>query len=318
MSAEIGVVFSRIIELAPGIREFWLTRDDGGELPAYSGGSHIVLSLPLPGGVRRTPYSLVGDPNDRRKWRIAVRRQEQSRGGSAWLHEGAREGQAIKISTPVNLFPMARLARHHILVAGGIGVTPIVSHARELARLGASFEVHYAHRAPEFGVLLYELRQLAGDRVRCYVTSRGETIDFRQLLGGRPLGTHAYLCGPQGMVEDFHQTARAMGWPDTHVHSERFLAPPPGDPFTVRLARSGREVAVGAGQSMLEALEAAGAEPPFLCRGGACGQCETSVVACDSDIQHNDLFLSQAERDSGRKIMPCVSRLAGGCITINL
>ena len=92
MNAEIGMVLSRIVELAPGIREFWLAREDGGELPAYSGGSHIVLSLPLPGGLRRNPYSLVGDPNDHQKWRIAVRRQEQSRGGSAWLHENAREG----------------------------------------------------------------------------------------------------------------------------------------------------------------------------------------------------------------------------------
>jgi ferredoxin-NADP reductase len=318
MNAEIALVLSRIVELAPGIREFWLTREDGGELPAYSGGSHIVLSLPLPGGIRRNPYSLVGDPNDHQKWRIAVRRQEQSRGGSAWLHESAREGQSITVSMPANLFPMARLARHHILVAGGIGVTPIVSHARELARLGESFEVHYAHRAPEFGVLTNELRQLAGSDLYCYVASRNETIDFRELLNGRPLGTHAYLCGPQGMVEDFHKTARDMGWPDTHVHSERFLAPPPGEAFTVRLARSARELVVKSDQSMLEALEAAGTEPPFLCRGGACGQCETEVVACDSTIQHNDLFLSQAERDSGRKIMPCVSRLSGGCITINL
>jgi len=314
----ISLVLRRVIELGPGIREFWLEPEDGGELPAYSGGSHIVLSLPLPGGIRRNPYSLVGDPHDRRKWRIAVRRQEQSRGGSAWLHESAREGQPLKVSMPANLFPMARLARHHILIAGGIGVTPIVSHARELARLGHSFEVHYAHRAPEFGVLVDELRQLAGGDVYCYVASRNEMLDFRQLLAERPLGTHAYLCGPQGMVENFHQVARDMGWPDTHVHSERFLAPPPGEAFAVKLARSGREVAVTGDQSMLEALEAAGAEPPFLCRGGACGQCETEVIACDSAFQHNDLFLSQPERDSGRKIMPCVSRIAGGCITINL
>jgi ferredoxin-NADP reductase len=318
MTAEIGMVLSRIVDLGPGIREFWLAPEHGGELPAYSGGSHIVLSLPLPEGVRRNPYSLVGDPNDRGKWRIAVRRQERSRGGSAWLHESAREGQPVKVSMPANLFPMSRLARHHLLIAGGIGVTPIVSHARELARLGHSFEVHYAHRAPEFGVLLDELRQLAGRDVHCYVASRGEMIDFRKLLADRPLGTHAYLCGPPAMVEDYHRTAREMGWPDTHVHSERFLAPPPGQAFTVNMARSGLQVEVPADRSMLEALEAAGAEPPFLCRGGACGQCETAVIACDSAFQHNDLFLSQAERDSGRKIMPCVSRIAGGCITIDL
>lgn len=318
MSVQLDMRLARIIELAPGIREFWLCREDGGELPVYSGGSHIVVSLPLPGGIQRNPYSLVGDPSDTSKWRIAVRRQEQSRGGSAWLHESAREGQAIKVSMPANLFPMARLGRHHILIAGGIGVTPILSLSRELARLGESFEVHYAHRAPEFAVLAGELRTLAGPDLHCYVESRGESIDFRKLLAGRPLGTHAYLCGPQGMVEAYHRTAREMGWPDTHVHSERFLAPPPGEAFKVRLAKSGRDVEVRSEQSMLEAIEASGVQPPFLCRGGACGQCETEVLACDSSLLHNDLFLSQAERESGRKIMPCVSRVAGGCITVNL
>jgi ferredoxin-NADP reductase len=318
VSLQLDMRLARIIELAPGIREFWLCRDDGGELPVYSGGSHIVLSLPLPGGIQRNPYSLVGDPSDTTKWRIAVRRQEQSRGGSAWLHESAREGQAITVSMPANLFPMARLGRHHILIAGGIGVTPIVSLARELARLGESFEVHYAHRAPEFGVLAGELRTLAGQDLHCYVESRGEAIDFRKLLAGRPLGTHAYLCGPQGMVEAYHRTAREMGWPDTHVHSERFLAPPPGEAFKVRLAKSGKDVEVRREQSMLEAIEASGVQPPFLCRGGACGQCETEVLDCDSSLLHNDLFLSPAERESGRKIMLCVSRIAGGCVTVNL
>ncbi len=318
MNMQLDMRLSRIIELAPGIREFWLCREDGGELPTYSGGSHVVLSLPLPGGIQRNPYSLLGDPADCNKWRIAVRRQEQSRGGSVWLHDSAQEGQALKVSMPANLFPMARLGRHHVLIAGGIGVTPMLSHARELARLGESFEVHYAHRAPEFGVLADELRTLAGPDLHCYVESRGETIDFSKLLARRPLGTHAYLCGPQGMVEAYHRIASEMGWPDTHVHSERFLAPPPGAPFTVRLAKTGKAIEVRREQSMLEAIESSGVQPPFLCRGGACGQCEMEVLDCDSSLLHNDLFLSQADRDSGRKIMPCVSRVTGGCITVNL
>jgi ferredoxin-NADP reductase len=312
------MTLGKVVELAPGIREFWLMPADRRPLPAYSGGSHIVLGLPLTGGVRRNPYSLVGDPEDRAKWRIAVRRQEASRGGSAWLHDHAREGQRLEVAVPANLFPMARLARHHVLVAGGIGITPILSHAREMARLGESFEVHYAFRERPFGVLTGELAGYAGDDLNLYDEAAGERIDFETLLGNRPLGTHAYLCGPAGMVETYHATARHLGWPADRVHSERFFAPPPGDAFSVRLANSGLQVDVRPDQTMLEAIEASGVKAPFLCRGGACGQCELEVVESTTTLQHHDLFLSAEHRASGKRIMPCVSRAAGGCVTVRL
>jgi dimethylamine monooxygenase subunit B len=251
-------------------------------------------------------------------WRVAVRKQEESRGGSRWLHEQAREGMRIDISAPVNLFPLIRTGRRHILVAGGIGITPILSQARELARLGADFEVHYAYRGPEYGVFSDELEALAPGRVHHYVQSRREQIEFGSLLAGRPLGTHFYICGPAGMVAASMNAGKSLGWPESHLHSEQFLAPTGGEPFDVKLALSGKAFTVPSDLSLLEAIEQQGVDAPYLCRGGACGQCELEVLGAEGELIHHDLYLSADERASGKKIMPCVSRLKGGCLTLNL
>ena len=317
-SASLNVEIRRIRELAPGIREFSLSRTDGEEFPVYSGGSHIVLSLPLGERPHRNPYSLLGDPTVRDTWRVAVRKQEESRGGSRWLHEQAREGMRIDVSAPVNLFPLIRTGRRHILVAGGIGITPILSQARELARLGADFEVHYAYRGPEYGVFSDELEALAPGRVHHYVQSRREQIEFGSLLAGRPLGTHFYICGPAGMVAASMNAGKSLGWPESHLHSEQFLAPTGGEPFDVKLALSGKTFTVPGDLSLLEAIEQQGVDAPYLCRGGACGQCELEVLDAEGELIHHDLYLSADERASGKKIMPCVSRLKGGCLTLNL
>ena len=317
-SASLNVEIRRIRELAPGIREFSLSRTDGEDFPVYSGGSHIVLSLPLGERPHRNPYSLLGDPTVRDTWRVAVRKQEESRGGSRWLHEQAREGMRIDISAPVNLFPLIRTGRRHILVAGGIGITPILSQARELARLGADFEVHYAYRGPEYGVFSDELEALAPGRVHHYVQSRREQIEFGSLLAGRPLGTHFYICGPAGMVAASMNAGKSLGWPESHLHSEQFLAPTGGEPFDVKLALSGKAFTVPSDLSLLEAIEQQGVDAHYLCRGGACGQCELEVLGAEGELIHHDLSLSADERASGKKIMPCVSRLKGGCLTLNL
>ena len=142
-------------------------------------------------------------------------------------------------------------------------------------------------------------------------------IDLKALLKGQPLGTHIYICGPKGMIAWVRSTAEAMGWPSRAVHSEEFLAPPVGKPFEVELAASGKTITVGAAQSLLEAIEAAGVEAPYLCRGGACGQCETDVLGCDGHIEHNDHWLSDEQKASGKKIMPCVSRFGGKSLVLD-
>jgi ferredoxin-NADP reductase len=303
-------------QVAEGIRELTFTRADGEEFPRFSGGSHIVLQLPLGDRVHRNPYSLVGDPSDRHRWRIGVHRQAQSRGGSAWLHEHARPGMTLQVSWPLNLFPIVRTARHHLLVAGGIGITPILSQARQLTELGLPYELHYAFRSEAVAAFLDELHALGGGPVTTHDLSKGQMLSFTQLLSGRPLGTHFYICGPKGMIDDALATGRRLGWPPSTLHSEQFVTPPGGEPFEVALAKSGLRITVPADLSMLEALERAGVDAPSLCRGGACGQCETEVLEATGELLHHDIYLSADERASGKKIMPCVSRLQGGCTLV--
>lgn len=317
MSA-LKVIVSEINEAAEGIRHFTLVNAKGGEMPSFSGGSHVVVSMPTPGRTYRNAYSLLSNPTDRRNYQIAVRLQENSRGGSKFMHEQVKVGMTLDISWPVNLFSLSRLGHKHILIAGGIGITPFMSQAHELLRLGGNFELHYAYRSPQHAAFIEPLREQLGDRLHCYDQSQGQQLNFETLFSQQPLGTHAYVCGPAGMVEAMIGTARRLGWPEGHIHNEEFLAPPVGEPFTIRLRKSQMDVEVGAEVSMLEAMEAAGVDAPYLCRGGACGRCELEVLYTDGVLDHHDHYLSDEERRSGKKIMPCVSRARCSFIELNL
>ncbi|WP_292452589.1 PDR/VanB family oxidoreductase [Methylibium sp.] len=316
--ATMPALIYKVRELAADVREFTLVPGEGREFPVYSAGSHVVVGLPLGARTQRNAYSLLGDPAQRDRWRIAVRRQQPSRGGSAWLHDEARPGLRLELSAPLNLFALVRTARHHVLVAGGIGITPILSMARELARLGASFEVHYACRGVDNAVFSDELEPLAGGRLNLHDSERSGRLDFDALLARQSLGSHLYICGPQGMVEDCMQAGARQGWPASHLHSEQFLAPPHGLPFEVELALSKKRFTVPADLSLLEAIEQQGIEAPSLCRGGACGQCELEVLDTTGTLIHHDLCLSREDRAAGRKLMPCVSRLDRGCVVLKL
>ena len=155
------------------------------------------------------------------------------------------------------------------------------------------------------------------DRVHCYFDEEGQQIDLQRLLSMQPIGTHLYVCGPKGMIGWVLGTADKMGWPKGALHHEEFLAPGTGLPFEVRLAASAKTITVGTAQSLLEAMEAAGVDAPYLCRGGACGQCETNVLACDGAILHRDHWLTPEDSASGQKIMPCVSRFQGKTLVID-
>ncbi|MGY1490549.1 PDR/VanB family oxidoreductase [Methylobacillus pratensis] len=316
--SSLKVIVAEIAEAAEGIRRFTLIAADGGELPGFSGGSHVVVSMPAGPRTHRNAYSLLSPPSDRRNYQIAVRLQENSRGGSRFMHEQVKVGTALEISWPVNLFGISRVGRKHILVAGGIGITPFMSQVHDLLRSGANFELHYAFRSPRHAGFVGELQGLLGGRLVCYDQSQGQALDTATLLSRQPLGTHVYVCGPGGMVDAVLNTASRLGWPEAHVHHEEFLAPPVGEPFAIRLKQSARVVEVGAEESMLEAMEAAGVDVPYLCRGGACGRCELEVLATDGVIEHHDHYLSEDERRSGGKIMPCVSRAKCSFIELNL
>jgi ferredoxin len=154
-------------------------------------------------------------------------------------------------------------------------------------------------------------------QVHTYFDDEGQAIDLGRILGMQQIGTHLYVCGPKGMIGWVLTSAEAMGWPKQALHHEEFLAPGTGLPFTVELAASRKTITVGTAQSLLEAIEAAGVDAPYLCRGGACGQCETDVLRCDGTILHRDHWLSPEDHASGRKIMPCVSRFEGKTLVID-
>lgn len=304
----INIKVAAIEQVTPLVKHFTFVKEDGSEFPAFSGGSHVVVSLDIGGRTHRNPYSLMGSPEDTSAYHISVRRQEHSRGGSVFMHDNVTVGMSLKITYPVNLFSLAKKGRKHILLAGGIGITPFMSQIADLKRTGADYELHYAFRSPEHGAFASQLESNYGDRVHCHVDSLGGHLNLSALLSKQPLGTHVYVCGPNSMVVAVLETARSLGWPESHIHNEQFLAPPIGEPFKIQLARSNKDIVVPAEMSMLEAIEAAGVEADFLCRGGVCGRCELQVLETDGALLHNDHFLTDAEKASGRKIMPCVSR----------
>lgn len=315
--AKIPVCVAEVTEVNELIRRIRFERRDGGPMPAFSGGAHTVVEMDDHGTRRLNPYSLMGDPADTAGYEISVRRDEAGRGGSLFLHRHVVPGMEMVISHPVNLFALDLRAKKHLMIAGGIGITPFLAQIAQLAAHGGRFELHYAARNPALCAYGAELAARHGSRVHLYYDDAGQMIDLPSLLAGQPLGTHLYVCGPKGMIHWVRTSAEKAGWPAAAVHHEEFLAPPPGKVFDVTLAASGKTITVGTHQSLLEAIEAAGVDAPYLCRGGACGQCETDVLGCDGAIRHNDHWLTEAQKASGQKIMPCVSRFEGRSLVLD-
>lgn len=308
MSRPLQVQVSATRMLTQAVREFTFTPCSG-HLPAFSPGSHVQVHLPLATGTLRNAYSLTSDPADNRHYRIAVRLQEHSRGGSRFLHREVQVGDTLQLSAPANLFALHSTASLHILIAGGIGITPFMAYIAALEQRQANFELHYVYRQGQSDAYVDELQQRLGTRLHTY----NQRPDLNHILRQRPLGSHVYSCGPQPLLDAVRQQANALGWPAQRVHWEAFSAAQPGQPFDVNLLHSARQLRVGAEQSLLEALEAAGLNVPNLCRGGVCGQCK--VRHNGGAIEHRDSFLSHAEQ--AEFLMPCVSR-GHPCVSLDL
>lgn len=314
MSARLLRV-TEVAPLTPLVTRFRFEDPDGAPLPLFSGGAHVVVEMPDEGVLRRNAYSLISAPDDGSGYEIAVRREDSGRGGSRYMHGQVTTGTLMTVTSPVNLFSLDLRARKHVLIAGGIGITPFLSQLRQLARMQAPFELHYAARSRAEAAGLAFLP--SAPNIHLHISDEGNRMDLGAILTGQPLGTHVYTCGPEGLITSVEQAAARLNWPKAALHSEAFLSPPPGKPFDVTLARSGRTLTVGPNQSLLEALEAAEIDIPWSCRGGACGQCETAVTACHGRIDHNDHWLSDDDRAAQQKIMPCVSRFQGQHLAID-
>ena len=314
----LAVRVAEVTEVTPSIKRFCLEAVDGGPLPSFAGGAHILVEMQDGETLRRNAYSLMSPPAQTSRYSISVRRDPDGRGGSCYMHDHIEAGTELFISHPVNLFPIERRARKHLFVAGGIGITPFVAMAEQLFEEGWAFELHYATRSRDHAAYAVDLVTRYGDRVKLYHSELGERLPLETLLADQPLGTHLYVCGPTRMTSAAIGMAQELGWPEQAIHLERFVAPAIGAPFEVRLARSNLSVQVGSHQSMLEAIEAAGVDAPSLCRGGACGQCETQILEFEGTLIHADHFLTEAEKASGTCIMPCVSRFEGRSLVLDL
>jgi dimethylamine monooxygenase subunit B len=319
MTADLlSVRVSRIRPVAPMIREFTLTPVSG-ELPHFSPGSHIVVNMQgqNPDATPRqwkNAYSLLSDPADASTYRIAVRLQDHSRGGSVFMHQSVREGDVLAITPPANLFAPLWRARKHLLIAGGVGITPFMSYLPEMQRRGLEVELHYSFHSRFTGAYQEQLQTLLGDNCYLHDSDQGQRCNLSEALQGQPLGTHVYICGPQSLIDAVQQTAASLGYPASAIHYEEFAAPKPGLPFAVTLQGSGKTIEVGAEQSLLEALEAAHVEIPNMCRGGVCGRCVTTVLK--GEAEHRDSFL--ADEDKASCIMPCVSRAKSPTLVLDL
>ena len=236
---------ARIESVTPEIKRFTLVSPTGEHLPAFSGGSHVVVLIANDRNTLRNPYSLLSSPYDTSSYQIAVRRVESGRGGSVALHDSVNEGDLIEVTPPVNLFPLIKQARLHLFIAGGVGITPVISQLEELRLSKVPFELHYAVRGEEHAQLGKELQATYGDRVHLYRKGIEARMDIGRVLADRPLGSHVYACGPDSMIDATLACARELGWTDSHVHFERFLEQSSGgEAFSFTLGRSGATIEV--------------------------------------------------------------------------
>jgi ferredoxin-NADP reductase len=233
------------------------------------------------------------------------------------MHNNVSVGDEMVISNPVNLFSLDLRAKKQLFIAGGIGITPFMAQIKQMERLGGRWELHYTCRSEALGSYVDDLTTQHPNEANIYYDDQEQRIDLKALLDGQPIGTNIYVCGPKGMIDWVRNTAAAEGWPRESIHYEEFLAPQSGKPFEVKLAVSNKVIQVGEQESLLEAIERCGVDAPYLCRGGACGQCETRVIDYTGNFIHRDHWLDDAEHASGEKIMPCVSRFEGKTLVLD-
>ncbi|WP_329741404.1 PepSY domain-containing protein [Dyella sp. A6] len=309
-------VAGRTVE-ADGVCAFELVARNGGKLPAFTAGSHIDVYV----GSFVRQYSLCGDPRDRRRYLIAVLCAPESRGASAMLHERVKTDDLLEIGPPRNHFALDESVSHSLLLAGGIGITPILGMAEKLARGGAEFEMHYCTRSRSRTAFL---QRIAGSSwAQCvsfhFSDERGGRLDIDHVLSRQPVGTHLYVCGPAGFTDAVLEAAHRHGWATEQLHSERFAAqakqPVMTHAFVVRAASTGRTFQVAEHVSIAATLAEHGVEIPVSCGQGICGTCVMRLIS--GEVEHLDSVLTGVQRERGY-FTPCCSRAKGEYLVLDL
>jgi vanillate O-demethylase ferredoxin subunit len=312
---------TRTVEIVAARREavdivsLELTPSPGESLPPFAAGAHIDAHLP-DGQIRQ--YSLVNSPRERNRYVIAVKLERNGRGGSRHLHERAPAGSRLRIGLPRNNFGLPPGDAPLLLIAGGVGITPIRSMIHEAEASGRSWRLHYAAHSRAHAAFFDDLARYGSDRVRFWFSEAGERLDLAGALADFDAEMHLRCCGPARLMEELE--AATASWDPARVRFEWFhagsSADPPDLPFEVELRRSGRRLIVPAGATLLDVLRENGIDVPYACHEGVCGTCETRVLA--GKVEHRDHLLSREERAQSQTMMVCVSRARSGKLVLDL
>jgi len=282
---------------------FEFQRPDGGKLPTAEPGAHVDIHLP--NGLMRQ-YSLVVPAVDADRYVLGIKKDPTSRGGSKYIFEQLQVGRLLKISPPRNNFPLDTDAEHTVLVAGGIGITPIWAMTQRLQELGKSWELHYSCRSRADTAFLETLEKMSGAKFHFDDENPGKFLDLAGIVANAPKNAHFYCCGPVPMLGAFEEATKPL--PSGQVHLEYFTAKEEANlegGYTVELARSGQSFSIPEGKSILEVLRDAGLNVPYSCEEGICGACETTVISGIPD--HRDSVLTDNERAANKTMMICCS-----------
>lgn len=293
--------------------------DPATALPAFTAGAHIDVHLP--GGLLRS-YSLLNDPQETHRYRIGVNRDAHSRGGSRFMHEQLRTGTVLAIGAPRNLFEMDKSSPFNVFIAGGIGITPMLSMIARSQALGTPWRLHYAARTRQhagFLDMLARYHEQPGADVQLNFDQEpgGRMLDLNAVIAALPEGAHVYACGPQPLLAAYEQATASL--PPARVHREYFAAKEAAatdGSYTVTLARSQRTLQIQPGQTLLDGLIAIGAEPTFSCQQGICGTCEVKVLQGTPD--HRDMVLTDAEKAANDRMMVCCSGAQSARLVLDL
>ncbi len=299
------------------IKTITLRAENGSALPPHSAGAHLKFDL---GALGTRSYSLIdwpGDPRPAPHWRIAVQCEESGQGGSMHMH-ALRPGDVLRAQSPANDFPLGDHDGPALLLAGGIGITPLISMATALSETGRAFALHYSARSRGGMGFADALSQVFGSHVTFHYDDE-TPLDLATLFAGIAPATHLYVCGPKSMIEAARAAANAAGMPDTQIHFELFTTPQPqeGDTaFEVEIASTGQVFTVPPGRSIIEVLEDGGLDLIYDCQRGDCGICQTEVLEGTPD--HRDVVLSDAEKAEGKLMQICVSRAKSAKLILDL
>ena len=316
--ASDGLIEVRVTAIRYAARDTHLyefTRLDGKPLPAYEPGAHIDLHLPN-GLIRQ--YSLINAEPDPATYTVGIKRDPASRGGSRYVHDDLRVGKTLKISAPRNNFALVESAKHVVLFAGGIGITPIWCMVQRLEQLGRPWTLYYAARSRSDMAFLQSLEAMAPARFHFDDEAAGKFLDVTSIIAETPKDTHLYCCGPTPMLKAFE--AATTNWPREQIHVEYFTPKQEVDKkaggFVVELARSGKEFVIPEGKSILQVLLDAGVDVDYSCELGICGACEQRVIS--GTPEHRDAILTEEEQASNTKVMICCAGCKSDRLVLDL